>query len=94
MHSVITIFFLFQKNNMEEVCRKFPFLAENIFENVYDNPGHHLVCPYSRNLIFGTGVGMNYQSFNLYELHGTYVLDVLCRQQIKLFQVASTSEFH
>ena len=23
-----------------------------------------------------------------------YVLDVLCRQQIKLFQVVSTSEFH
>ena len=24
----------------------------------------------------------------------TYLLDVLCRQQIKLFQVVSTSEFH
>ena len=24
----------------------------------------------------------------------TYVVDVLCRQQIKLFQVVSTSEFH
>ena len=27
------------------------------------NPGHHLVSPYSRNLIFGTGVGMNLQSY-------------------------------
>ena len=27
------------------------------------NPGHHLVSPYSRNLIFGTGVGMNFQSY-------------------------------
>ena len=27
------------------------------------NPGHHLVSPYSRNLIFETGVGMNLQSY-------------------------------
>ena len=27
-------------------------------------------------------------------IHGQYLLDVLCRQQIKLFQVVSTSEFH
>jgi hypothetical protein len=27
------------------------------------NPGHHLVSPYSQNLIFGTGVVMNFQSY-------------------------------
>ena len=27
---------LISEKNMEEVCRKFPFLAENIFENVYE----------------------------------------------------------
>ena len=31
--------------------------------SIMDNPGHHLVSPYSRNLIFGTGVGMNLQSY-------------------------------
>ena len=34
-----------------------------------------------------------YPCFMIQYIH-TYILDVLCRQRIKLFQVVSTSEFH
>ena len=33
------------------------------YQGVFPNPGHHLVSLYSQNLICGTGVGMNFQSY-------------------------------
>ena len=36
----------------------------------------------------------HHQHKKRFEFPNTYILDVLCRQQIKLFQVVSTSEFH
>ena len=44
-----------------DITNKIPEERRN--DILFFNPGHHLVCPYSRNLIFGTGVGMNYQSY-------------------------------
>ena len=46
------------------------------------------------NMDFGFGIEPNQNSSFGHTLVCRYTLDVLCRQQIKLFQVVSASEFH